>query len=57
MIWSDYFLSGDLSELSLFTYYLLLIPFNYLDSDVIIFTSTWKMVKYTPNHIQENTIG
>ena len=53
----NYFPSGDLSELSLITYYLLLIPFNYLDSGVLTLNSTWKMVKDTPNHITENTIG
>ena len=49
--------SGDLSELSLITYYLFLITFNYLDSNIIPFTSTWKMVKYNPNHIPDNMIG
>ena len=54
---SNYFLSIDLSEFSLITYYLLLIYFNYLDSDVLPFTSTWKMAKDTPNQIPKNMIG
>ena len=35
----------------------LLIPDHYLYSDVLPFTSTWKMVKDTPNHIPMNMIG
>ena len=42
---------GSLSELSLITYSLFLITFNYLDSDVIPFASTSKTVKDTRNHI------
>ena len=38
------------------SYSLSLIPFNDLDSDVLLFTSTWKMVKDTPNHILENMV-
>ena len=34
-----------------------LIPDHYLYSDVLPFTSTWKMVKDTPNHILKNMIG
>ena len=33
-----------------------LIPAKYLYSDVLPFTSTWKMVKYAPNHIPTDTI-
>ena len=53
----NYFLSGDFSELVLITYYLFIIIFNDLDSDVIPFTSTWKMVKDTTNRILDNMIG
>ena len=35
----------------------LLIPANYLYSDVLPFTYTWKMVKDAPNHILMNMIG
>ena len=49
--------SRYLSELRLLLYSLSLITFNYLYSDVIPFTYTWKMVKYTLNHIPESIIG
>ena len=51
------FSSGNLSELSLIPYYLFLITFNDLESDVIPFTFTINMVKDAPKHIQNNTIG
>ena len=53
----NWFSFGDLSELILIMYYLLLITFNYLDSDVLSFTSDWNMVKDTPNHIPKNMNG
>ena len=49
------FLPGNLSEFSLVPYFLFLIIF--LDSGVLPFTSIWKMVKNTPNHISKNMIG
>ena len=50
-------MSGDLSELIMIPYYLFIIALTYLDSGVLPLTSTWKMVKDTPNHILENMIG
>ena len=54
---SNQFPSRYLSEFILVTYPLFFIPFDSLDSDVIHFTSTWKMVKETTNYILYNTIG
>ena len=51
---SNYFPSVDLGELILITYFIFLITFNYLDSNVITFTSTLNMVKENPNHIPKN---
>ena len=54
---SNKFPSGDLIELSIIPYSLLLVPFSYLDSGVLPFASIWKMLKDTPNHIPDNMIG
>ena len=51
------FSSGVLSELIIITFFILFIPVNSLDYDVLTFTSTWKMLKDNPNHIPENMIG
>ena len=49
------FFLGDLSKFSLISHSLFLLMFLY--SDVLLFTSTWKMVKDTPDHIPMNIIG
>ena len=49
------FLSGDLNKFRLITPFL--IPADYLYSDVLPLTSTWKMVKDAHNHIPMNMIG
>ena len=48
---------GYFSELSVSPYPLFPIPFNYLDSNILPFTSTWNMVKDTPKNMPDNMIG